>query len=311
MLDILKSCIPEIATEKKVINAAVLWLFREIDARTFGQTLSRVARRRIVAVKVSAELQKESLIPIKVALLTGKPNEKVPAAELETIFSSITGKTKVFLKKLQRMVKVSSVQEVLTLQWECVQSIDLWLHKFVVRKLRFLRQQRVGLDLDDIKHELLCMAIQGFNLTWPFFHSKLHAVNVLKRTAHNSGINMIKHYTRQKNSALMPNGSVTESRLVSLDVLADVGRDDVIDELRIDFDKALSKYKGTKRRFLRLLRGEYSKEFSAWLNRENDEFFYKVEFKTYLRNLTNWLGVRWSSAIKFLQNLQVHFAAYA
>ena len=90
--------------------------------------------------------------------------------------------------------------------------------RFAFHRMRFLTWNNSHYDLEDIKYELLTSGMLGVQRQYPKIESFLHMVNILKRSIHNAGINLIKYHTTNSRATMPQNedGSHT-SLLISLE----------------------------------------------------------------------------------------------
>lgn len=315
MYELIVEAVPALRSAPRdyVINTVVLWSFRGINSKILGIRLSKAAGVKVNPTAVtSVLLRKSELLQYKAAILAEDAKYGgIPQTRFSRVLGALSRTTLRHVRKLRSTYKPMSHNELELLQEDCCRKLHTWLAKFTYRKMRFLQSQRLGLTLEDLQQELLYKALQGFTLMWPYVESPLHALNVMKRTAHNHGINLIKHYTREKNSVLVSTESSTTSRMVSLDEIVDVAAPARDDDLRIDIANALKRYKGKKRLFIWLMAGRFSTRFSLWLGKANDELFERIAIKNYLKKVVKWLDISMDAAQRFLHKLSIDFAAYA
>ncbi len=203
-----------------------------------------------------------------------------------------------------------------------------FIRKFVYRKMRFIFEMH-GMDPDDICKKLTADGLQAVMFTYPRIETTEHLANILKRTAHNSGVNFIETYTTKGRARLRSNTKVNEdSRVVvplsSPEVQAFLSADEngtLIDgtttdtmTVKLSVSRKTSKYRGRKRRFLSLISGEYDAEFSDYLKKnklryDNDDLFGKVEFKAYMNYALAFLNVPSHQGIKFVETLKTKLAS--
>lgn len=198
-----------------------------------------------------------------------------------------------------------------------------FVRKFVYRKMRFIYEMH-GQDPDDICKELTADSLQAAMFMYPKIESMDHLMNIVKRTAHNSGINYIEKYTTKGRGRLRSGAKPNEDSRVVIplsspevkDFLATNENGIHIDgkpydsfTTQISVSRITSKYTGKKQHFIKLLSGEFDKEFSDYLKGqriryENDEYFGKVDFKTYMASALAFLEVPEKAGIKFVEKLR-------
>ncbi len=286
----------ESCSAQRVNSILVHWLFRGFSIRELGVKLSAVSGLQIKASNFAAAIHQDSnLLRYKIEILN----------------SIKTAPINVEVKKyLRRFAPASKLDSVVKIRSAIILQIGPWVRRFVSRKMRFILQQRQGVTLDDLYHDIVCKSIQGFNVAWPLFDSMEHAVNTVKRIAHNSGINLIKRYSTKKMSALVKEGDNFVGLVSSLSSLSDVPVEHDR-TLEIDVSMLKSRYTGKRRTFVRLISGEYSKKFSLWLKEPNDEAFERWGFHRYLTNVSKYLNVSTENANKFLATLRKELYAYS
>lgn len=187
------------------------------------------------------------------------------------------------------------------------QQVRVYANKYVGKKMRFITSAH-HYDIHDLSAELVCHGVQGVMATYPCIESVLHAQNILKRTMHNKGCNVISHYTTQSRGAVYKNKDGTfSSRKLSYETLLNergvdsdsfltAGSDGVAvfgtvgDKLEnsndnlIDAQRLLASAKGKRRRLLLLLSGKVDRKFTRWLqenkklkaDEDNEDFYDKV-----------------------------------
>ncbi len=297
-------------------NAIVQWMFRGTSSRAFGARLSKLSGTHVKAPVVTEALMRSHyLLRYKVYLLGGGKMPRsscgLPKTDRIDAFTSLSPLSRQLVKRLRNKYGYECYADVCEQRDRCTEQLMTWCAKFVYRKMRFVSvNQRLGKGLDDLQHDLLLKAVQAYGLSYPIFHSELHAVNVMKRTAHNIGINIIKHSTRKKVSGTMVENGANVSRIVSIEDALEEAAPEQNPDLRIDISTVVDKYKGKRRTFLLLLAGAYSKEFSKWLKRDNDEYIDRVPASTYIRRCLEWLGVSLDAGLRFLNKIRMELSGY-
>jgi hypothetical protein len=303
---------PELDTIKDadLIRLFGLWMFRGISSKVLGTRLAALAKTRVVLHRITNDLLSKDLLSLKAAILNNDllDLDRKDRSLLKTIPFSLQK----HINRLRRQYGCPSIEEAREDLRISIDATDSWLKKFTYRKHRFIENnQQVGITLTDIRSELRCCAITGYALQWPCFKSNLHKINTLKRIMHNTGINLIKQYTRTKVSGTIVDKGVVSARLVSMDFLKEVQVEAGNVELNTDIKKLASKYKGTKLQMLKLLMGEYIPDFSVWLGTDNDLAFNKWKFDRYLEKCAKWLRVKLEAARRFVDDLRSQLWAYA
>lgn len=197
-------------------------------------------------------------------------------------------------------------------------ALRTWLGKFVYRKLRFIYTSN-GFDKSDLTSELLMRGLQGLMLMYPIVSSMLHAVNIVKRRARQSGLNMIDYYTTAKSGRLArrADGSF-ESVVVSyehgdaIDPMAASRNED--SSLLIDVRNTVGRYAGKARVFLETLSGNYSPDYLEWLSNKfvhcQPENIDRMPTAKQLRLVTEYLKLPESTTASILSAVRSDLQAY-
>lgn len=314
-------------------NAALLYIFRGLNYRTFGAKVSKLTdtkpnvRAITDALSKSGEVIKnlkvwvfyvvkhkiEYKASMKLARQWGVPLKDVHA------FSRVNRTALAYLRKLGRKYGALSLEKLDSNIVSIINETKTWLGKFVSRKLRFVIQSQ-GLHRNDIEHELVYKGIQGLLMMYPCVDTYLHATNVVKRVIHNQGINMIHHYTTQKAGRLTKDGAgAFHSKVISLDEaqLNVISAPESNSDLRIELSRVLDKYQGKRRKFIELLCGAYCPTFTTWLVKDagykietNEELLDRLQSKDYIKLALQHLGISLTSGKTFLETLKTQFAIY-
>lgn len=199
--------------------------------------------------------------------------------------------------------------------------LKTWLGKFTSKKHRFVATSQ-SMTLDHIRSDLACNGMQGLLNMYPLVKSRLHALNIVKRTIHNTGINMIHHYTSQKTGRIVKNmdGSF-EAKIVSFESIRETLELQAVehdDDLRVDFTRLIeeAKEKPKKVKFIELLAGNYCPKFTAWLREHghrvdtNEALQEKVDTKTYVQKCLEFIGIKPKTVWTFLAKLKEQFTPY-
>lgn len=163
--------------------------------------------------------------------------------------------------------------------------LDKYIKSFTYRKLRFICKSQ-NLDLIDMQNELVIRTVNAFHKMMPCTKGPEHAVNYLKRTVHNAGINFISANTSLKAGRLVNNDPTKEKRdsfsllVVSENQMRPLGTDDQVsyEEMaghnpieRVEIEHSVGSIvsqvrKGSKKhKFLTILMGVYDQQFTDWL----------------------------------------------
>lgn len=146
-------------------------------------------------------------------------------------------------------------------------NLDIYIRKFVIRKLRFLVSYGVY-TVDCMCSQLMAAALLAFRKQFPRFDSELHALNACKQAIHNAGMGLIEHHTRDKRNVLKRNADNTfTSSISSMDAVGDTLSVDERDAhyARISVEQLAKRMKPKARVYFNALRGIYEPAFSEFL----------------------------------------------
>ena len=196
-----------------------------------------------------------------------------------------------------------------------------YLKRFTFRKHRFLAAH--GQQLDDIESQIIEFCVHSLYRSYPNFTDMMHMLNVAKRSARHHGINIIYDNTRQKRNVYLGQDQAGRQTMmvVSYDDpnvqtfldsqsrgTADQSAPEIESaERSMCFDSLGSKLRSGQQRFLKLVRGQYDAEFSAWLGERNDVMIHEWSFDQTLATVCDYLGVTKKAASRFVTTLRCHF----
>lgn len=106
--------------------------------------------------------------------------------------------------KLRKKIKVELPSEMTKRCSVFFQNNELFIKKFVLRKHRFIMKY-FNLDASDIICDLRIAAIRAAYKAAPFYESQAHLENIMRRSVHNYGINLIERYTTKKRARIVSN----------------------------------------------------------------------------------------------------------
>lgn len=201
--------------------------------------------------------------------------------------------------------------------------------KFVYRKMRFIIQSQ-GLEPEDLIQQVMMLGIQEVYKHYPKIKSTEHCDNIMFKTIHDRGQNLIEFYSGKKRSKFeqLEDGTFTNKAVpISYAVTDDAFTDNLstsIDNSKVDFidsltvRKLLEKYTDRRQKFLKLLM-ERDTGFSKYLQDKkitrlmNDEFMDRcsTDMKVYISHVLNYLGVKQEVGEKFISTLRKELREYA
>lgn len=199
-------------------------------------------------------------------------------------------------------------------------SLDTYLKKYVFKKLKFITHNGYT-DAMDIFNELQFAGVSGVYAQYPLIDSRLHLTNIFKCTIQNYGCNLIKFYTTQSRNVLVKEADGTfTSKKQSIDSmppgwLDTLGSsyDDI--EIKYDIENLYLQSNPLEKNFLRLISGEYDKDFSSYLlsqgYADSDETFDKMLYtriSKFISLAANYLGIDRNTKDTYIDKLKTHFA---
>lgn len=190
-----------------------------------------------------------------------------------------------------------------------VSQLKTYIGKFISKKLLFLIKS-YGLSRQDIESRLLCSAIIALRRKYPYFQSQLHAVNIVKASIHNQGMDIINECTRKKSQRLIKNNDGT-FEAVNIDYQCLTKLEAPIPyELRLKDERdSLSALQNKMNKkgalFISLARGEYNEDFSEYLGLDNSELAEK-NYNSYLSKIRKYLNVDKAEADNWFSRLRKH-----
>lgn len=193
------------------------------------------------------------------------------------------------------------------IEHELLLELKPFIGKFISKKMAFLIKS-YGLTRHDLEHELVLKGLQSLYQHYPFFESEKHVINVMKRSIHNHGIDIIYKYTRKKNNRLENKDGVFSQRNIDI-------ADCVTLEAPIPFQARYWEEKRTldqlslnmsKRGalFLSLARGEFNKDFSEFLGKDNRDA--TDNYRSYIKQVSKFLNLDKTQVDNFYKKLRKH-----
>lgn len=324
------SSVPAV-NRRKAVDYVVRYLFRDLNAKTFKARLKQLDPDANV-VGLFEHMSNDGyliknvklwLLAVAEAKTTGKSVRLRRDFAIHdsdaTIWDHLTVKARTVLRRAGRHSDIAciSLAEMDALLVKIERSTHVWSRKFINRKMRFIMNAQ-HIKVNEIHSDLLCKAIRGLYLTWPFVDNELHAENVVKRTIRNQGLNFIDSCTTKKRQTVMKsedNSGTFYSNTFSIDSMlpnteTDSGLiyEDQDRDLRVDVRRYMSQLCEKRRTFCQLLMGYDVPEFYAWLATNNRKF---VRANKFLQTCCEFLDVPVPKAEEFLGQMRQHFAAYS
>lgn len=314
-------------------NATIMYLFRGHNYKSYAARLQKLQRgeTKVDARAITEAIGRNGYVIKNLKLwifwtIKNKSERNVAAAKARkwevlrcdaNALAALNTVTRSYLRRLASKYAALTLEKFDAHLIHIDNEIRTWLGKFVSRKLRFIYESQ-GLKRTDIEQELRYKGLQGLYMMYPCVQGALHAQNVVKRTIHNNGINMIYKATTMKAGRLIRDPSGTfQSRVISLDAaqLHTQAAPETRTDVQLDFDRLCNKYTGKRLKFLELLSGAYCEWFSHWIKTQgqrldNDETFDKISPVAYTRLVADYLGVSAKSVATFLTELRTTLQPY-
>ena len=186
--------------------------------------------------------------------------------------------------------------------------IDVYIGKFISKKLRFLIQS-YGLDRTDIEADLKMEGLYHVYRMYPFYESHLHMVNIAKNGIQRAGQDLILEHTSAKKQKLLKRDDGTfehahvNLELASAELIAPSDTHYVMDGMR-DLLKLTPDMTPRAQRFLSLLSGQRDAGFSAYLGRDNDRASETLAFEVYCSKVQAYMGVSDARLQQFFSKLR-------
>lgn len=330
--------------QRRCCSAVIGYLFRAKNLRALVQTLSNETGQR-QSIKVAVFQNGYLLKNVKLwlfycyrhkiasnSIFLGE-EAAVAASKFEILSEDIVlldiidQETDKVLRRYARKYKALTLEKLDATLVRIFQEIRTWCHKFIFRKLRFVMTSQ-SMTVHDIEYELIGKGIQGLMQMYPLVESFLHAVNIIKRTLHNHGINIITSYTHQKRARVLKGADSTfYSNTVSYDAIqsvVDATNSEFIegprnDDLKMDVENLCKKLPHKKRYCVRLLSGYECPLFTDWLRSlgkirnnagSNAELQERLPALDYMRLIFEYLKVPFEKGMAFIRRLKDLFDPY-
>lgn len=206
---------------------------------------------------------------------------------------------KKMLKQISRTYNINGcraldLKEYAQLEQTVIKVLIPYIGKFISKKMMFLIKS-YGLSRHDLQGELLCKCLSTLARKYPYYESTLHAINTVKSSVHNAGIDLINQYTRQKNQRLLKNKDGTfEQRNIDYSTLVTVVAPEPFAMRHRDERSSLNALQKRMNKrgalFITLAKGEYNKPFSDYLGLDNT-IACEQNYRSYLKNIKQYLNV--------------------
>jgi hypothetical protein len=173
--------------------------------------------------------------------------------------------------------------------------VNNYIGRFVSKSMKFLMRS-YGETRHDLNSFLQEQGIIAIYISYPFYESQLHMINIAKATIHNKGQSHIKHCTSKSRQRLQVSSEGGfESVHVHVDTLAELeAPTDYSAELRERLSALASvehKMTPKAKAFILAAAGQYDEGFSLVLGTSNTDAVERMNYDRYLNSLRNYYGV--------------------
>lgn len=337
-------------SREELWSSVMRYVFRVTNASEFAASLRGVnedyssKRTRLLLLKNGTILKNLKLFAYASAKYSGVPrqlykiNEKDEGIVLHCLDSDRRFRGSLH-KYLRKGFKPLTLQTMNRLVNDVIKEVDhAHVPKFVHKKLRFVIQS-TGIEASDLKQDLYSWGAYSIYKAYPQIESFLHAVNIAKRAIHNRGINIIMENTSQSrlryiknddgtfgskhvplHAMLTPTGTdevLTQCNHMIVDLRGNSAQGKSINNVQEDSDLKIAiqqVYSGTHsstlKHLMKLWSGQYDKDFSEYLEQDNDEWYEEVDRKEYMCECARYLKVGRKEATEFYQNLRSKLKVY-
>ncbi len=186
------------------------------------------------------------------------------------------------------------------------QKMSIYMGKFISKKLYFLVKS-YGLTYHDIKLDMAYSSMLAMYKSYPYFESRLHALNTAKCAIHNAGIGIINYYTKACRSCLIKEKDGTfQHKLRNIDTLSNVTAPDCFAKIESSLDGVAAAFDARGQLFMHLATGKYHKDFSSYLGRDNSEYADTASYDRYLSRVTSYMNLSQEHLNQYYSILRKH-----
>lgn len=186
------------------------------------------------------------------------------------------------------------------------QKMSVYMGKFISKKLYFLVKS-YGLSYHDIKLDMAAASMMAMYKAYPYFESKLHAINIAKCAIHNAGMGIISYYTKDCRSQLIREKDGTfQHKLRNIDTLSHLSAPDCFSHIDNNLEPIATKLDQSGQKFMRLAIGHYDSDFSSYLGRDNTDYLDSARYNTYLKKIRAYMNLSQSQMQSYLNVIKSH-----
>lgn len=310
----------------KVLQTSVNYLFRFINTKEFKTNLAKLNLDKKEIIKSQRSITTKGVLTkdLKLYLLQKAAGIKtLEIGELRKIYHVLEADQLSKIKKLSKN-SILCKKELDSLILRALDACKPYVAKFVRKKMTFLIKTGRH-DYAEICSQLLLEGLQSLLFMYPRFESELHAINILKHSIKNIGQNYIETHTRQKrndyadahtlrvNSIYVPD----TNNLITMDNEDDCTENiNEVSQLEVDVSEILTKSSGSNLAAIKLLMGEYDKDFTDYLNNNsvtkhsNDLYFEQCNTERYIAYVFKYLNFSKDEGASLLKVLRKKLKTY-
>lgn len=186
------------------------------------------------------------------------------------------------------------------------QKMSVYMGKFISKKLYFLVKS-YGLSYHDIKLDMAAASMMAMYKAYPYFESKLHAINIAKCAIHNAGMGIISYYTKDCRSQLIKEKDGTfQHKLRNIDTISHLSAPDCFAHIDNNLELVSNVLDSSGQKFMRLAIGHYDHEFSTYLGRDNTDYLDSARYGTYLKKIRSYLNLSQAQVQSYLSTIKNH-----
>lgn len=186
------------------------------------------------------------------------------------------------------------------------QKMSVYMGKFISKKLYFLVKS-YGLSYHDIKLDMASSSMLAMYKAYPYFESKLHAINIAKCAIHNAGMGLISYYTKDCRSQLLKEKDGTfQHKLRNIETVSHLSAPDCFSHIDNSLELVTTVLDQPGQKFMRLAIGQYDHGFSNYLGKDNTDYLDSARYNTYLKKIRSYLNLSHDQVQSYLSTIKNH-----
>lgn len=302
--------------QKDRINTLTIdYIFRGINkqkyAAQFATVMPKYDRTQWNAARMGMLQDAKVMRHLKIYLVERSQKERVRSKGVsavdKNIWNTLTVRQRNQIKKFTENV-VTSERDLSQLSLYCWKKTQVFARKFIYRKMRFIMDMRPDWDFEAINSHLVAEMLQALLFSFQDLETLTHAENFAKQIIRNTGHNLIKELTCERNKMVTEN---RELATLSLDheyttdtdngvvTLFDTGVFATKFDLElVSFSRYLESLSDRKRNVFCALLGVPSAEFTGYIRhkqitmRQNDVWSENAEPRLVFETACDFYGVK-------------------